>query len=283
DESERQRLRDAGLDFVSVADLLPEEMLLFYQVATRARQRLVLSYPAVDERGQDLLPSSFLNAILDCFAPGVVPVERRTMLTEGFNRDEPLSPAERRVRAAAGAGLEATEKQLRRAGLSPDLAANLAAAALMVRQRFHAGDYTAHDGLFRNPAVIAELRRLFGPEKVFSPTALEDYVACPFRFFFGHVLHLEPLEEPREEIEVTRRGQAVHRALSRLHAQLREAGIHEPVEEVEAHVLEHFRLAIAEDVARAPGPASKALWTLEGKRLLRVAARYREQWQEFVK
>src|SRR5262249_57261021 len=121
DESERQRLRDAGLDFVSVADLLPEEMLLFYQVATRARQRLVLSYPAVDERGQDLLPSSFLNAVLDCFAPRVVPVERRTMLTEGYDRDEPLAPAEHRVRAAACAGPDATGADFSRAGLPRDL------------------------------------------------------------------------------------------------------------------------------------------------------------------
>src|SRR5262249_41846586 len=100
DEAERQRLRETGLDFVSVADLLPDEMLLFYQVVTRARRRLVLSYPAVDERGQDLLPSSFLHAVLDCFAPGAVPCERRHMLSEGLDRDEPLSPAEYRVRVA---------------------------------------------------------------------------------------------------------------------------------------------------------------------------------------
>jgi ATP-dependent helicase/DNAse subunit B len=282
DESERQRLRDAGLDFVSVADLMPDEMLLFYQLVTRARRRLVLSYPAVDERGQDLLPSSFFNAVLDCFTRDAIPVERRSLLIEGFDREEPLSPAEHRVRAAHRASA-AAETDLLRFGLAPDLAAHLVAAARVARQRFDAGDYTPFDGLFRDSDVIGEVRRLFGPEKVFSPTALEDYVACPFRFFLGHVLRLEPLEEPREEIEVTRRGQAVHRALSRLHRQLREAGIHEPAESVEAQVLERFREAILEDVERAPGPASKALWRLEGERLLRVAARYRGQWQEFVK
>ena len=73
-------------------------MLLFYQVVTRARRRLVLSYPAVDERGQELLPSSFLLAVLDCFHSGTVPVERRRMLIEGYDGDEPLSPAEYRVR-----------------------------------------------------------------------------------------------------------------------------------------------------------------------------------------
>ena len=67
DEQERQALQDAGLD-LGPGDLLPEEMLLFYQVAARARRQLVLSYPAVDERGQALLPSSFLSAVRDCFA-----------------------------------------------------------------------------------------------------------------------------------------------------------------------------------------------------------------------
>src|SRR5205823_1148679 len=66
DETERQAFKQAGLDFPCVSDLLPDEMLLFYQVVTRARTRLVFSYPAVDEKGQPLLPSSFLNAVLDC-------------------------------------------------------------------------------------------------------------------------------------------------------------------------------------------------------------------------
>ena len=203
DETERQALRQAGLDLPGVGDLLPAEMLLFYQLVTRPRRQLTLSYPAVDERGQDLLPSSFLNAVLDCFLPGAVPVQRRNMLIEGYDRDEPLSPAEHRVRTTVRAGTEATEAVFTGAGLSLDLASNLAAAAEVARCRFRHGDYTPYEGLFRNAAVIGELSHLFGPEKVFSPTALEDYVACPFRFFLGHVLRLEPLEEPSEEIEVT--------------------------------------------------------------------------------
>ena len=39
DEQERQALQDAGLD-LGPGDLLPEEMLLFYQVAARARRRI---------------------------------------------------------------------------------------------------------------------------------------------------------------------------------------------------------------------------------------------------
>src|SRR5262249_39293995 len=202
---QRQRLQQAGLDLPSAADLLPDEMLLFYEVVTGARRRLVLSYPAVDERGQELLPSSFLNLVRECFAPDASPAERRNMLLEGLDSDIPLSPSEHRVRLA-------------RAGTA--LAGNLAAAADVVRRRLQTPEHGPYDGLFRSPDVIAAVGRLFGPERVFSPTALEDYISCPFKFFLRHVLRLEELEEPREEIEVTRRGQAFHRALSRLHQRL---------------------------------------------------------------
>src|SRR5262249_59595912 len=123
----------------------------------------------------------FLNAVLAGFPPGALPCERRNMLIEGLDHDEPLSPAEHRVRAArAPVALPALtqpgsplEIHFLRAGLSSDLSTHLAAAARVARQRFDPGDYTPYDGLFRDPAVIGELRRLFGPEKVFSPTVLD--------------------------------------------------------------------------------------------------------------
>jgi ATP-dependent helicase/DNAse subunit B len=277
DEQERQSFKQAGLEFAGVSDRLPDEMLLFYQVVTRARRRLVLSYPAVDSKGQALLPSSFLHLLLQCFAPGAIPVERRNMLIERYEKDPPLALVEYRVQVAA-AGPDAVPS----AGLPTGVAANLASAAEMVRRRWHDKDYTPYNGMFRDPGVIDAVGTLFGPEKVFSPTALEDYIACPFRFLLRHVLRLEPLEEPREEIEVTRRGQAFHRALSRLHTQLREEEIHHPTDSVDQYVRERLTEAVEEYVARAPSPASKMLWRLEGQRLLRAGSRYRGHWQQFM-
>jgi ATP-dependent helicase/DNAse subunit B len=278
DEQERQSFKQAGLDLLCVGDLMPDEMLLFYQLVTRARRRLVLSYPAVDDKGQALLPSSFLHLVLQCFTPGAVPVERRSMQIERYDRDPPLAPAEYRVQVAA-AGPVALGPAT---GLPKDLTDNLAAAAQMVRMRWKEKDYTPYDGRFRHPDVIAAVGELFGPEKVFSPTALEDYVACPFRFFLRHVLRLEELEEPREEIEVTRRGQAFHRALARLHTQLKAEEVHAPGEAVERSLLGRLTEAVEEYVARAPSPASRALWRLEGQRLLRAGARYCGHWEKFL-
>src|SRR5262249_39838586 len=196
------------------------------------------------------LPCSFLLAVRECFTPNAIPVERRHMLTEGLGHDEPLSPAEYRVRGARANGVLGTPHS----PLAAPTVASLRDAAELVRQRFHAREYTPFDGRFRDPAVVGEVTRLFGPERIFSPTALEDYVACPFRFLLRHVLRLEPLEDPREEIEVTRRGQAFHRALARLHRTLKESGVHAPTEAVRGAVLHEIGAAVEEDVRRAPSP-----------------------------
>src|SRR4029077_4537916 len=133
------------------------------------------------------------------------------------------------------------------AGLPDDVRANLADAAQLVQMRFAETTHTPHDGLFQDRLIVEWVGKQFGPHRVFSPTALEDYVACPFRFLLRHVLRLEPLEEPSEEIEVTRRGMAFHRALARLHSRLKDEGVHGPTEEVKEEVLREIGKVIDED------------------------------------
>jgi ATP-dependent helicase/DNAse subunit B len=280
DETEREALQRAGLD-LGPSDLLPSEMLLFYEVVARARREVVFSYPALDERGQALLPSSFLRAVHDCFQPEALDSVRRrqSMLIEGLHGDEPLSAAERRIRAAA-----AWESNgLSDPALPADLRANLQDAADLMRRRFQERKHNPYDGRFRDPAVIDALTDRFGPEHIFSPTALEEYIDCPFKFFLRHVLRLEPLEDPSEEIEMTRRGQAFHRALARSHRALKAAGVHFPADEARASLTKEMAEAVDEDVARASSLAAQALWRLEGRRLVKQAEKYVEQWRKFVK
>jgi superfamily I DNA/RNA helicase/RecB family exonuclease len=294
DEQDLQALRQAGLPISCGTDVMAEEMLLFYEVVTRAERALILSYPAVDDKGQALLPSSFLSTLLDCFEPGAVCRRQKRMLIEGYDREPPLSAAEYRVQVAAGVRTVAGEpgatgeKPVANAPgsptttlLPPDLMANLADAADLARYRLDPTDHTHYDGLFRDPAVIAQVQQRFGPERVFSPTALENYIACPFRFFLGHVLRLAPLEEPVEEIEWTDRGLAFHRALSRLHTHLRDRGIDLPEGAVDDLLKEQLDRAVDECAIRG-SPASEVLWRLEGQRLKRLAERYRPHWKRFI-
>jgi ATP-dependent helicase/DNAse subunit B len=277
DEQERQSLRGAGLGVRGISDAMPDEMLLFHGVVTRARRRLVLSYPAVDEKGQGLLPSSFLAALLDCFEPDAVPARGKRMLIEGFDREEPLSPAEHRVRAAAAL---AAGRRLP-SGLPRDLADQLRSAALVADRRLRGGEHSPYTGLLRHPAVLAELRERFGGEKVISPTALETYVACPYRFLLEDVLHLEPLDEPGEDIEASDRGLIFHRALAWLHRYLRERGIHGPTADVDRLIREQLEREVNEHAGHA-SRAAEILWQIEGRRLQRKAARYRADWERFV-
>lgn len=278
DERDRLAYQQAGLDLPGSADATPEEMLLFYQLITRARSSLTVSYPAVDERGQDLLPSSFLLALLDCFPPGTVATERRRMLIEGYIQDRLLSPVEYRVCLTAR-GPDALSQDV---VLPEPLRANLLDAVCLKQNRFREQQHNAFDGLLRDPAIVQELAQRFGPERILSPTSLEEYVTCPFRFFLGSVLGLEPLEEPHEEIEVTRRGQACHRALARLHRQLQQEAIHQPDDSLADRVRTEIQRAVKEDMGRAPSAAARELWRLEGQRLTRRIERYGEHWQKFL-
>ena len=308
DDAERDRLRKAGVGLPDPAGRLAAEQLLFLELVSAPRRELVLGYPAVDDRGQPRLPASFLREVLALFPPGSVPTTRRRMLVEGYFTDEPLSAAEARVQWAAREnpsprppplGREGGEAPSRSPSFSPplrgegpgegflpaDLLDHLARAREVADARFRRRAFTPYDGELRHPAAVALLARRFGPDRVFSPTALETYVACPFRFWLEHVLRLDPLDDPAEEVEHTRRGAAFHRALARLHKWVQELpalldGAEVP-EAVTEDLLRRIEEAVEEYARRAPSVAGRELWRLEGERLKRAALRYRAHWHEF--
>ncbi len=275
DESERQLLRKAGHEWTCFDDLLPAEMNLFYQLVTGAERQLVMSYPAVDEKGQPLLPCAFLQTVLQCFKDDRVPSAEQRMLLDGYGSETPLSLAEYRVRAAQR-GMAGCEK------LPADVAANLHAARYVAKMRFDRKDYGAYDGFLSNSDILAELEQVVGPECVLSSTALEEYIACPFRFFLSRVLAIEPLDEPTDEIEVSKRGQAVHAAMAGLHRKLHAVGNHVPTEKLDADLRVELQRAI-DGFVNSNNPAAEVLWRLEGQRLHKWADRYRTQWERFTK
>lgn len=59
-------------------------------------------------------------------------------------------------------------------------------------------------------------------DRPISPTRLEGWVACPHGWFMQHVLGLQPVEQPDEQLQITPRdrGTLVHEALDRFHRQV---------------------------------------------------------------
>ncbi len=283
DDAERERLRRAGFALPDPASRLGAEQLLFRTLMAAPRRGLFLSYPAVDEQGQALLPSSFLRELKASLPADAITVTRQRMLLDGYFDQQPMSEVEARVQYA-----HSKPRDGRPWAFGADLLDNLSRASIIAESRFSSDSFDTFDGSLRHPAVTAELAKRFGPEKVLSPTALETYVACPFRFMLEHALRLEPLDDPAEEVEHTRRGAAVHRALARFHSWVRDtvpqtlAGAELP-DAVTDELLRHIERAVGEYANRAPSAAARELWLLEGERLKRAALRYRGHWHEFRK
>ncbi|MGL4419928.1 MAG: PD-(D/E)XK nuclease family protein, partial [Gemmataceae bacterium] len=271
-ETSFPRIRSAA----SALEDLAAEQALFRDLIGCCTQQLILSYPATDPRGQQLLPSSFLSDLIRRFPTGSIPTTRQRMLTDRYAVGTLSTAAEERIAVARTiAAAESTPKptlisksQLRWLHEAKQL--NFA------RSRFKkCGPY---DGKLTHPATLNRLAEQTTTNRPWSPTALETYITCPFRYWLQHLLRIQPLENPSDELEATRRGAATHRGLARFHAALRDR-MAEPCDDAE---LQKYLLGTMQEYAeRASSPALRKLWMLEGQRLIRSLRRYRHDWESF--
>jgi ATP-dependent helicase/nuclease subunit B len=198
-----------------------EERLLFYLAAASARARLVLVHPRSDEAGKAEVPSTYLREL--CRAAALPPPG------ESDEGRVPRPPAER-LRWAAGrltpreaalaCALDGGEPPaaLEEAGVPARALAEGFRLAARLNARGPAGPF---DGLVRPPLEELEAWRRSG----LSPSALDDFAKCPFRFFASRVLGLGEREEASErgELSPQARGQVYHAALERFYRTLPEA------------------------------------------------------------
>ncbi|MFI5345884.1 MAG: PD-(D/E)XK nuclease family protein [Elusimicrobiota bacterium] len=195
-----------------------EERLLFYLTVASARERLTLIYPRSDENGRADVPSTYLREL--CRAAGLpAPGEDDAWRV-------PRPPAER-LRATPAARRTPAEAVLLCALEGGDPPAALdAGGALAEGFRLAAalnarGGPGPHDGQVPPPAAALAAWRKSG----LSPTALDEYAKCPFKFFASRVLGLSDREEGTErgELSSAARGQVYHGVLERFYRTLPEA------------------------------------------------------------
>lgn len=230
DETGLDRLREAGLPLPSPAQRGHDEMLLFYEVLTRATRRLWLSYPALDQRAEPLLPSPYLREIEALFAAGSIRKSAATDLSPLPPADQPaLSPRDLRllgvVKALQGeaqllttVGRGAQEQSPNRA----DPFFNLLAGLEVIDQRAKGRNFGFYEGLMTDERVLAALAERYGTAHVWSATELENYATCPHRFFLRNILAIQPLMELSLDSDYLERGSLLHAVLARAHANLAE-------------------------------------------------------------
>jgi len=230
DDSARRSLAGHGVHLQERGTKNAEEMFLFYAAVTRATDRLCLTYPVTDAKGQSRMRSFYLDEVLDLLEPAA---QRNEMLYSEpvpepgsvwntsdlglwlFNalwtRD---GKKERRSHAAAlyNRAVETRREPMRRAVLNAYL-----------EERRQSPDFQdEYDGVLTNTRVLQQIAETYSQEHAFSPTALENYGCCPFMFFCKRVLRLEPIEEPEEELTAIDRGNLYHNILWRFYTELRD-------------------------------------------------------------
>ncbi len=229
-EAEVAGLAKAGLPLSQRGERAQDEMLLFYEVLSRGRRHLTVSYPALDAAAQPLMPSPYLIE-LQQICKAAWPVAEQTLeLSPLPVGPEPLCPRDLRLMAIAAA--EQGESQwlarfLRRAGApagdSPirTAADNVTAGLRMAHQR-QAKEFGPFDGLILGEQAQRAFAAGCHAQRQWSASQLEQYRACPYQFFLRRELRLVPQDELELEDDYGRRGVLLHGALAALHRWLNE-------------------------------------------------------------
>lgn len=233
-EHERSAINGAAGGAALALRLTPDEEALTFELAVAAaRERLVVSYARAEASGSGRhLPSHFFRMlaergegrelnVADVDAAGCV---RRL-------------PAGQLAPGDAGSSVTAAEydRALIRSAIYDGAAGVVAALAAFdggdavrtggaieraveARRARWGRELTAYDGVMIGSDAIARAAAGgFARTSAVSPSRLETYAECPFRFFLKYVLRVDPLEEPEaiERIDALERGSLIHDVLER--------------------------------------------------------------------
>lgn len=192
-------LAQAGID-IAPRDDITAERLLFYQVVTRAHERLVLSRRSHDENGQPLQSSIFLEEVLDLYvgdasAPGFIPGLERKVLGPDTGMQDQLSVRSRRRMTRAAVYAACT-----RSGDGP--------------RHAEVGAASCGHGL------SADAIEALSTRQVFSVSDIETYLQCPYRWYIERVIRPSELDETAD---ASTAGRVAHDVLAVFYERLFEA------------------------------------------------------------
>jgi ATP-dependent helicase/nuclease subunit B len=267
-----------GADLATIGDAIEAERLALRLAVGCAGRRVVLSYSRIDaEQARPRVPSFYglevLRAVegrLPSFEALARGADRGSATRLGWPApDDPalaideaehdLALLDRLVRPA-GAVTGAARYLIT---ANPHLARALRHRAL----RFDPGRWSYADGLVvkTDEAARAALADHALTARSYSPTALQSFAACPYRFVLYAIHKLAPREEPTaiEKIDPLEKGSLVHEVLFRLLTELRDGAMlplqPERFDEVRTR-LDRILVEVAREYRERLAPAIDKVW-----------------------
>jgi len=231
-----QRVKlSAGLHTQDVR--ITEERLLLHIACAAAARKLVFSYPRVDAvESRPRVPSFYALEIVRAAAgslPDLAQFEEHARHGAPSRLDWPapddprqaIDDAEYDV-AALGRAHELAPGETRATGHYLLAANPYLAASLRRHGRRHRHGWFAEDGIVKPDAAtraVLATQRL--DQRCYSPSALQHFAACPYRFLLQAVHRLRPREESvaLEQMDPLTRGALFHETQFKLFGELRDA------------------------------------------------------------
>ncbi|HOW58145.1 MAG TPA: exodeoxyribonuclease V subunit gamma [Candidatus Omnitrophota bacterium] len=217
-----RKLMNSGMAF-SLAERLPRqhiERYFFYLAVTRASEKLYLSCPHLDFEGKESLPSSYLEGVKGLFG------DRIQILRQDLARPFPLLKEAITAReleiAAMGALREVSEKKETASGLLKQVLFGLLENP-QSRQRLFSACRSVEAKLLDEKI----LKGKFFEVREASPTRIEEYAKCPYRYFANHMLKLR---ETAEDINMMQKGNILHYVLQQYFDPKRKKKVEEKME-----------------------------------------------------
>ncbi len=261
-------------------DRVREERFLLHIAAGAAVKRLFVSYPRMDVgQGRARVPSFYALDVLRA-AEGRIPdlgeLERRARQTAmsrlGWpSPNEPsdaVDDAEYDLATIGALRHQPRAKLLGRGRYLLDTNPTLA-RSLRARARRWRNFWSEVDGVIDpDPETLAALTPHHIRNRSYSPTALQQFAACPYRFLLYAIHRLHPREEAAtiEQLDPLTRGSLFHAVQFRLLSTLREDGLLPVVPEnlsavrsVADRILNEVAAEYQEDLA----PAIVRIWNSE--------------------
>jgi RecB family exonuclease len=237
-DAERARVGGGALE--TNDQRIERERLTLRLAVGAAARRVVLSYPRIDfEQARPRVPSFYALEALRA-AEGELPgfdrlaarAERAAEARVGW--PAPAEPAQAIDEAEHDLALLASllrvdpERSVGTARYLLEANPHLGRALRARGRRWEIQAWTQADGLVKpSEAARAALRAHALGARSYSPTALQNFSACPYKFLLHAVHRLAPREAPEaiEELDPLQRGALFHEVQFELYLELRERGL----------------------------------------------------------
>lgn len=245
---ERFQLRKFGVDVEESKEKQKEEMFLFNSAVSTAASELILTYPATDNEGKEILTSYYIDEIKKTY-PGKIETKKIHLSSVIPGLEDVFTKEELITRVIYNYWNNARDD------LTMELSKNLGISQLLNIAAIENNRQSQWNGIITDEDILKNIRKDFGPGYRFSVSQFNKYGVCPFSYFCKRVLGLEPIKELEEEIFPEEEGNLYHAILREYYA---EGG------DIASISSRYFKLAEQEGLIK-----SQSLWKIKKEEIIK--------------